>query len=370
MKYRWLQCAIICSLLLILLWVSTLGFNLYRLYYQPMTLGDSLTSVVQLDKSMSATSFAHTLKSQHLIQSERLFLALVRTENLSHRLKAGIYQVKAGETCLQFLNRVVAGDVLIESFQIIEGTTRRQVSENLAKADYLTYNDVDWLAVTAANAHTVFPVKAGIDPQSSIDVQSGKDSRLRGKDTLFSGPIASAEGSLLADTYHYNAGSQAKDLLVRAHTSLQQYLDYSWQHRLQGLPYKTPYELLIAASIIEKETAVPAERHLIAGVIINRLNKHMPLQMDPTVIYALGETYNGKLTHEDMQIDSPYNSYRYRGLPPTPIAMVGKDAIDAAAQPELTDYVYFVARGDGTHQFSVTYDQQKEAIARYLRKSK
>lgn len=324
MKKRWLLYAVIGSLLLIFIWALSLIFNLYRLYYQPMTLEEGSTSVVRLDKSMSATSFARALKSKHLIQSERLFLALVRAEDLSSRLKAGIYRVHAGETCKQFLYRVAAGDVIIESFQIIEGTTQRQVSANLARAEYLTYQDTDWLAVSPA------------------------------------------EGSLLADTYHYDAGSQAKDLLVRAHTQLLQYLDESWQHRTEGLPYKTPYELLIAASILEKEAAVQAEKRLISGVIVNRLNKRMPLQMDPTVIYALGAAYHGKLTHDNMQIDSPYNSYRYRGLPPTPIAMVGKEAIDAAAHPQQTDYLYFVARGDGTHQFSVTYDQQREAIAHYL----
>jgi len=331
MKNHWLQRAVLCSLLLILVWVSIFSFNLYRMYYQPMTLGENSTNVVRLDKSMSATSFSHALKSQNLIQSERLFLTLVRAEGLAHRLKAGVYQVRAGETCLQFLYRVAAGDVIIKSFKIIEGTTQRQVSANLSHAAYLSYQDTDWLDSTGRNA--------------------------------------SAEGSLLADTYRYNAGSQSRDLLARAHTNLMEYLDYSWQNRTPGLPYKTPYELLIVASIIEKESAVPGEKRLIAGVIINRLNKHMPLQMDPTVIYALGAAYNGKLTHEDMQIDSPYNSYRYRGLPPTPIAMVGKDAIDAASHPELTAYLYFVARGDGTHQFSVTYDQQKEAIARFLKKS-
>jgi UPF0755 protein len=330
MKMRWLKYIAACTALLVLVWGSITAFNLYRLYSQPMTPAESFSSVVRLDKAMTATSLAHVLKSQNLIQSERLFLALVRAEKLSQRLKAGIYQVKPGETCLQFLRRVVSGDVMIESFQIIEGSNLQQVSANLAKAPWLTCQDTDWSAVSEQKV--------------------------------------SAEGLLLADTYRYNAGSRARDLILRAHANLQRYLDGSWQNRAPDLPYKSAYDMLIAASIVEKEANVPAEKRLIAGVIINRLNKHMPLQMDPTVIYALGTAYHGKLTHEDMQIDSPYNSYRYRGLPPTPIAMVGKDAIDAAAHPQRTDYLYFVARGDGTHQFSVTYDQQKEAIARYLGK--
>ena len=328
MSRRWQHCVVICSVSLLLLWLSVLGLEFYRLFDQPMTLENNSPQVVQLDRATSATSFAHALKLQHLISSEKMFLALVRSQGLSQRLKAGVYQVNVGETCLHFLNRVAAGDVITESFQIIEGTNLRQVSANLAQAPYLTYTDADWLAVAPA----------------------------------------SSEGLLLADTYRYNAGSQSRDLLVHAHDNLQKYLDFSWLNRTPNLPYKTPYELLIVASIIEKEAALPDEKRLIAGVIINRLRKHMPLQMDPTVIYALGITYNGKLTHENMQVDSPYNSYRYRGLPPTPIAMVGRDAIDAAAHPQLSDYVYFVARGDGTHVFSVTYDQQKQAISRYLKK--
>lgn len=331
MKSRRLRFTVICAVLMIVVWLSIVGFNQYRLFYQPMTLGNNITSVVRLDPTMTATSFAHVLKSQNLIKSERSFVALVRALGLSKKLKAGIYQVHAGETCRQFLYRVIAGDIVTESLRITEGTTKRQVSENLAHAPYLTYKDTDWLAVTAT-----YP---------------------------------EAEGLLLADTYFYNAGTEANALLERAYVSLQRYLDSSWQNRTPGLPYKTPYELLTVASILEKEAAIPGEKRLIAGVIVNRLRKNMPLQMDPTVIYALGSAYNGKLTHEDMKVDSPYNSYRYRGLPPTPIAMVGKEAIDAAAYPQLSDYLYFVARGDGSHEFSVTYDQQKAAIARYLKKS-
>lgn len=178
----------------------------------------------------------------------------------------------------------------------------------------------------------------------------------------------SAEGLLLADTYQYQGGSSSKALLEQAHRNLLNYLNISWTNRAANLPYKTPYELLIAASIIEKETAIAQERKLISGVMVNRLKKKMPLQMDPTVIYGLGNQYTGKLTHNDLLIESPYNSYLNRGLPPTPIAMVGKEAIDAAAHPQLSNYLYFVAKGDGTHQFSETYEQQKQAINQYRRK--
>lgn len=326
MRRHWLKFAVVfCAVSFIGL--TIFGVNVYRLFYRSMIVGKHEPIIVNIDKSMSASSFAHMLRAQHLIQSERLFLFFIRTQGLSQQLKAGVYQISAGESAQQFLYRVADGDVLKRSFSIIEGTTQAQISAGLEHAPYLIYRATDWQAI-AAN-------------------------------------LSSAEGLLLADTYNYNAGSQSKNVLELAHTNLQQYLEHSWQQRSAGLPYKTPYEMLIAASILEKEAAKPRERRLISGVIINRLRKHMPLQMDPTVIYALGSQYKGKLTREDLRIDSPYNSYRYRGLPPTPIAMVGKDAIDAAAHPEPTEYLYFVATGDGSHYFSVTYEQQKQAVARY-----
>ncbi len=326
MASRWLKAILIGLLLLCLSGFSFLGLHLYRLFYQPMVQIGQPSAIVRLDAATSATTFARTLVSAHLIPSERWFLFLIRIEGLAPRLKAGIYQVNPGESAPHFLFRVISGDVLTESFAIIEGTTQAHISARLAHAPFLIYHETDWLGVS--------PTKA--------------------------------EGLLLADTYHYNAGSSGRDLLVRAHANLEQYLEASWAGRTPGLPYKTPYELLIVASIVEKETALPDEKRLISGVIVNRLRKYMPLQMDPTVIYGLGSAYSGQLTHDDLKTDSPYNTYRYRGLPPTPIAMVGREAIDAAAHPTLTDYLYFVAKGDGAHYFSSTYAQQKQAIARYL----
>ena len=316
--------------------MSVLSVDVYRLLHQPMTIENHQTTIIRVDKSMSASSLVHRLSLEHRIHSERLLLLLIQLQGLSKQLKAGIYQARVGETALEFLYRVAQGDVMSESFRIIEGTTMRHISSNLKHTMLLTYNADDWSTI------------ANDLPGLSLTIKK-------------------KEGLLLADTYRYEAGSRGQDLLRRAHEHLKDYLLFSWQHCSHDLPYKTPYELLIAASILEKETAMPDEKRLIAGVIVNRLRKNMPLQMDPTVIYALGLHYKGTLSKEDLQIDSPYNSYRYRGLPPTPIAMVGRDAIDAAAHPTSTDYLYFVARGDGRHHFSVTYEQQRLAIARYLR---
>lgn len=303
-----------------------IAYDVYHLIHQPL-LQKHDHVIIKLDKSTSATSFVHLLQSRHFIRSARVFLYLIRLEGLSHQLKAGVYEIKVGESAQQFLYRVVAGDVLHESLTIIEGSNQRQVIEQLVKAPYLTPSEINWPALAA--------------------------------------PYANIEGLLLADTYFYDAGSTCQTLITRAKTNLEQYLAFAWQQRATDLPYQNAYELLIAASIIEKETAKPNERRLISGIIVNRLKNHMRLQMDPTVIYALGSKYTGKLTHQDMSIDSPYNTYRYHGLPPTPIAMVGKQAIDAAAHPESTNFIYFVAKGDGTHEFSVTYEQQRAAIMRY-----
>ncbi|WP_019216953.1 endolytic transglycosylase MltG [Legionella tunisiensis] len=332
MKKRWFKSILFGCLALLLVVFTVIGYDIYKLLAKPMVSSASAPITITIDKNSSASGFVRALKSKQLIQSDRLFLLLIRVQGLSHHIKAGIYQIKYGESAQQLLKRVVAGDVLVEAFTIIEGTTLSQVKANLATAQYLKYNVNDWQLIT--------------------------------------GPHPNSEGLLLADTYHYNAGSDAKHLLQLANQNLVQYLNDSWLNRDPGLPYKSPYELLIAASILEKEAALASERKIISGVIVNRLKKFMPLQMDPTVIYALGNNYNGKLGHHDLDIDSPYNTYRYRGLPPTPIAMVGKEAIDAAAHPLITNYLYFVAKGDGSHYFSATYEEQKEAVARYQSKGR
>lgn len=305
-------------------------WNFYNLVATPLIPKQNQAMVISLDHAASATQFVHTLKDKNLIRYHKPMLLVLRVTGLSQRLKAGVYQVKPGETALDLFYRVAAGDVLTQNFAIIAGTTQNKIAQDLAKATYLDYHPQDW--------------------------------------ALIQEHYPNSEGLVLADTYQYQGGSTSKSLLEQAHRNLMSYLNKVWANRAANLPYKNPYELLIAASIIEKESASPQERQLISGVMVNRLNKKMPLQMDPTVIYGLGAAYKGKLSHNDMQVDSPYNSYRYRGLPPTPIATVSKEALEAAAHPQFSNYLYFVAKGDGTHQFSETYEQQRHAIDQYQRK--
>ncbi len=314
--------------------MAVLFFAAYKTYWQfakPM-FTSSNPIIVEIKPNSNANDLVEMLFNKRLISSKPLFLNLIKFEGLAPKLKAGVYQIMPRESAYHFIYRVVAGDVFQMTFQIIEGTTAKQIAANLRKAPYLQYQDSDWLLIKSNHSST--------------------------------------EGLLLADTYRYPGGSSAQNLLKTANLHLENYLREAWLNRDKNIPYANPYDMLIAASILEKETALPAERHLISGVIINRLRQHMPLQMDPSVVYGLGDNYQGKLSHADMSIDSPYNTYRYKGLPPTPIAMVGKLAIDAAAHPERSDYLYFVAKGDGSHVFSKTYEEQKRAISRYLLQGK
>jgi UPF0755 protein len=324
---RLLQLFLIAVCLIVLIVPAIM---IFQTLYQPMLTVNQQPVVFTVDKAMSGASFIGSLSKRQLITSPRWLLCALRIQRLSHQLKAGSYQIYPGESFEHFLLRVVAGDVLTLQFQIIDGTTAKEVGEHLSHARFLSYRAEDWNIVTR--------------------------------------DFGSTEGALLADTYQYNAGSTADSVLMLAHLSLSHFLREVWASRKADLPYHTSYELLIAASIIEKETAIPEEQNLISGVIVNRLNNHMPLQMDPTVIYALGTDYTGHLTHEDLHIDSPFNTYRYRGLPPTPIAMVGKAALLAAAHPTSTNYLYFVARGDGRHEFSVHYIEQQRAVKLYQKK--
>lgn len=319
---KWLLIVTIFTLLLL-----ATGYWYWRAFINTALIKEGNPVVLEIKPDTSVLAISNILFEKHLIPSRKHFLMLLKWEGHLRDLKAGVYQIMPGDTILDLIHKMSAGDVLKQPFRIINGSTLAQVNDHLKAAPWLKY--------------------------SESDLQS------------IAGQYPTAEGLLLADTYYYGAGSNAKQMLKMANSNLLSLLEKTWSERQSDLPYKTSYELLIVASIIEKESAIPDERMLISGVVVNRLKKHMPLQMDPTVIYAMGASYNGKLTHNDLSIDSPYNTYRYRGLPPTPIAMVGKDALFAAAHPQASKYLYFVAKGDGTHSFSENYNEQKKAVNLY-----
>jgi len=247
-------------------------------------------------------------------------------------IQAGTYRIDAGATPLDLLDKLERGDVVMTSLLFVEGTTLRQ-----------------WLAQLAADAEVRHTLAGKTEPEMRA---------------IF-GTAEPLEGWFFPDTYRFSPGASDVEILKRAHSAMIRRLNDAWAARAQELPLATPYEALILASIVEKETAVPAERPMVASVFVNRLRLGMRLQTDPTVIYGMGERYAGNIRKRDLTDDTPWNTYTRDGLPPTPIAMPGADALRAAVRPATTEYLYFVAKGDGSHQFSRTLEEHNRAVARY-----
>ena len=255
----------------------------------------------------------------------------------STQIKAGSYQVPADVTMLGLLDIVTKGQVAEGEFTIIEGWNFR-------------------LLRTALN--------------NSPDLRH--DSRkLSGSEILqrLGIPEKHPEGLFFPDTYHFSSGTSDLVVLKQAYQTMQRHLQDSWQQRAPNLPLKSPYQALILASIVEKETGQAAERAMIAAVFINRLRKGMLLQTDPTVIYGLGAKFDGNLRRRDLLADTPYNTYTRAGLPPTPIALPGLAALQATLHPAASNALYFVARGNGSSEFSATLTQHNRAVNRYQLKS-
>ncbi|KTF10489.1 MULTISPECIES: endolytic transglycosylase MltG [Pseudoalteromonas] len=245
-------------------------------------------------------------------------------------LKAGLYELTS-DSVITNIKKINKGDQVSFSFTIIEGQNLREVLEAIKKANNLQ-NDLkdDALSMQILNSDMYL------------------------------------EGWLFPDTYHYHNNDTASSVLKRAAVKMQQVLEDAWHERSDDLPYDTAYKALIMASIIEKETGLASERPLIASAFVNRLNTNMRLQTDPTVIYGIGADFDGDIKSKDLRDYTPYNTYRINGLPPTPIAMPSKAAILAAVNPPQSDYVYFVSKGDGSHQFSTTLKQHNVAVNTYI----
>ncbi len=276
---------------------------------------------------------ARALVARGVIPDAYGFVVWARWKGYAHRIQAGEYRLHAGYRVHDLLEQMVRGDVVQYMVTLVEGWTFRQVRAALRDAPKLR-------AVTADK----------------------KDSEIM---TLLENPELHPEGRFFPDTYVYTAASSDLDLLKTAFRSMQARLTQAWANRAQDLPLAAPTEALTLASIIEKETGIAAERGMISGVFHNRLRRGMRLQTDPTVIYGLGDEFNGNLTRGHLRTDTPYNTYTRTGLPPTPIAMPGAEALHAALHPESTPALYFVARGDGSHHFSETLDEHNRAVAKY-----
>lgn len=273
------------------------------------------------------------LVARGIVERPRYMGLLARETGLATRIRTGEYQLTPGMTPVSLLELLVSGKVMQYTLTLVEGWNLREV-------------------LAAVEADPVLEKTLDYADRKQLMTQLGL-------------PAQSAEGLFFPDTYYFPRGTTDRAFLQRAYDRLQSVLQEEWQQRAENLPYKSQYEALIMASIVEKETGLAAERGAIAGVFVRRLHKGMKLQTDPTVIYAMGEQFDGNIRKKDLSIDSPHNTYRYRGLPPTPIALAGREAIHAALHPESGKTLYFVAKGDGSHYFSETLAEHNRAVAKY-----
>lgn len=299
------------------------------------------TVYVEIEKGDSLNRIIDKLVAQELAVKPFWFKVIAFQENALKKLKTGEYELTPGLTTPRILALFVQGKTKQHAITFPEGWSFKEILHEIEKNPNLehTLNGVDLGSVmTKLKPDTVAP--------------------------------ASPEGLFFPDTFFFEKHTSDLSLLKRAYDKMQSVLQHEWLNKAEGLPFKTPYEALILASIVEKETGAVAERPLIAGVFIRRLEQNMLLQTDPTVIYGMGESYQGDIKSNDLTTATPYNTYVISGLPPTPIAMPGRDALYAVLHPDKGDSLYFVARGDGTHEFSTTLKDHNLAVDKFQRNKK
>ena len=292
----------------------------------------------RISSGSSLRSAASQMREAGVDINPDLLALLARWRGVATTIKAGSYAVNSGITPEQLLAKLARGDMTQGESTLVDGWTFAQWR---ARLDY--HPDLKHETRDLAEAEIA----------ARLGIEGGR-----------------IDGWLFPDTYLFDKQSSDLELFARAHRAMRKKLDGAWNERDQGLPYRNPYEALIMASIIEKETGRADDRALVAAVFVNRLRKGMLLQTDPTVIYGLGEKFDGNLRKRDLQADTPYNTYTRSGLPPSPIAMPGAAAIQAALHPADSHALYFVARGDGSSQFSKTLDEHNKAVSKYQKGDK
>lgn len=288
---------------------------------------------VELAPGQSFAAFAGVLAELGILDHAWLWSAQARLSGAARRVQAGEYWIRVGDTPATVLDRLLRGEVVTYEVKLLEGWTLREVLDSLAAVESLHHE------LSGADSLTVL---------GALGLGEGN-----------------GEGLFFPDTYQYQKGASDADILRRAYSKLQAELELAWQARDAGLPYETPYEALIVASLIEKETGRETDRAHIAQVFATRLEIGMRLQTDPSVIYGLGDSFDGNLTRRHLKTDGPYNTYTRRGLPPTPIALPGARSLEAALHPAGGDYLYFVSRGDGTSHFSASLEEHEAAVRKY-----
>lgn len=326
--------------LAVLFWCGLAGVFLFAswIYYRANSAIElpRVPAAFSIKPGSSLTTAARQLGDAGILPEPWAFTLLARALGKSGEIKAGNYELTENLTPLQLLAKLTKGDVKQIEIKFIEGWTFRQIRKTLDENPSLRH------------------ATARLTDQEILKLVGAKEQM--------------PEGLFFPDTYFFAQGASDLAILKRAYQTMQAHLDNAWTMRSPGLPFGSPYEALILASVVEKETGRESERTLIAAVFANRLRIGMPLQADPTVIYGLGEKFDGNLRKSDLVADQAYNTYTRPGLPPTPIAMPGLNSIQATFNPANSSVLYFVARGDGTSQFSTSLEDHNRAVAKYQKK--
>ena len=339
---------IACVLLILIVACGLAWRNYQSALHTPVVPANPV--VIEINKGDSFKQITDKLLAQNLDFNPVWFKVMAVFGKTFKKLKTGEYELAPGSTLPDILTLFVQGKTKQYAITFPEGWSFKEILQEIEKNPNLehTLNSKSLDALMAqVGADTKHPVIA--QPPVSIE---------------------SPEGVFFPDTYFFEKHTTDVALLKRAYEKMQSVLQQEWLHKAEGLPIRTPYEALILASIVEKETGVVAERPLIAGVFIRRLQTDMLLQTDPTVIYGMGESYQGDIGYADLKTVTPYNTYKNKGLPPTPIAMPGRDSIYAALHPDNSNNLYFVARGDGSHVFSSTLKDHNLAVNSFQKKKK
>ena len=322
----------ILCLLIGLLLISILVFQLLRFQHSIVNIPEG-DNIFLIKPGSSIKTIAQQLTQQKIIEDPWLFILLAKLKGDETRVRAGEYEIVTDQTADDLLDTFTKGSAIQYSFTVIEGWSFRQMLGAI-----------------------------GQDPIIESTLGGKSDQEIM---QILGHPERHPEGLFFPDTYRFPKGTTDVDFLHRAFQVMENHLQREWSQRDSDLPLESSYEALILASIIEKETGVGFERPLISGVFTQRLKKNMRLQTDPTIIYGLGESFDGNIRFRDLRKDTPYNTYLHAGLTPTPIALPGLEAIRASLHPAKTDALYFVSKGDGTHHFSATLEQHNAAVKRY-----
>lgn len=333
------------SLLILLLIGAGAGFWGYQKLnaFQQETVNVQPDQLLIVERGTTGQKLAALFEQEKLVENAQLLPYLLKLKPELNKIKAGTYSLSGVKTVEDVLHVLNSGKEVQFNVQFIEGKTFKDWRKNLEKAPHLKQT------LKEKSDKEIFEL-LGI-PDSAKAIYEWRN----------------IDGWLYPDTYNYTPNSTDLELLQRSADRLKKALDKAWNERDENLPLANPHEMLVLASIVEKETGIAAERAKVASVFINRLNAKMKLQTDPTVIYGMGENYNGNIRKKDLETPTPYNTYVIEGLPPTPIAMVSESALQAVAHPEKTDFYYFVADGTGGHKFTRNLNEHNKAVQEYLR---